>query len=79
MALVNCPECDGQVSDQAPMCLHGGYPIRGGYGYECRSERQLFGLPLVQIMGVHALGGNVQDPNMVEFFRNRFHLYGGGR
>lgn len=42
MALVNCPECDGQVSDQAAMCPRGGYPIGGGYGYEYRSERQLF-------------------------------------
>jgi len=41
MALVNCPECDGQVSDQAAMCPHCGYPIRGGYGYEYRSERRL--------------------------------------
>jgi hypothetical protein len=57
MALINCPECNGQVSDQAAMCPHCGYPIRGGYGYEYRSERQLFGLPLV-----HIVSGNRIDP-----------------
>jgi hypothetical protein len=50
MALVPCPECGREVSDQALACPHCGYPIRGGYGYEYRSERQLFGLPLVHIV-----------------------------
>ncbi len=57
MALTKCPECDGDVSDQAAACPHCGYPIRGGYGYEYRSERQLFGLPLV-----HIISGNRLDP-----------------
>lgn len=57
MALVNCPECGREVSDQAMACPHCGYPIRGGYGYEYRSERQLFGLPLV-----HIVSGNRVDP-----------------
>ncbi len=50
MALVPCPECGREISDQALACPHCGYPIRGGYGYEYRSERQLFGLPLVHIV-----------------------------
>jgi hypothetical protein len=57
MALVACPECGREVSDQAPACPHCGYPIRGGCGYEYRSERQLFGLPLV-----HIVSGNRIDP-----------------
>ncbi len=57
MALTKCPECDGEVSDQAAACPHCGYPIHGGYGYEYRSERQLFGLPLV-----HIISGNRLDP-----------------
>jgi len=57
MALVACPECGREVSDQALACPHCGYPIRGGYGYEYRSERQLFGLPLV-----HIVSGNRIDP-----------------
>jgi len=57
MALVACPECGREVSDQAMACPHCGYPIRGGYGYEYRSERQLFGLPLV-----HIVSGNRIDP-----------------
>ena len=27
MALIKCPECDGQVSDHAKVCIHCGYPI----------------------------------------------------
>lgn len=57
MALVPCPECGREVSDQAPACPQCGYPMRGGYGYEYRSERELFGLPLV-----HIVSGNRIDP-----------------
>lgn len=56
MALVNCPECEREVSEHAVACPHCGYPIRG-CGYEYRSERQLFGLPLV-----HIVSGNRVDP-----------------
>jgi zinc-ribbon domain len=28
MALLSCPECKKQISDQAPACLHCGYPIK---------------------------------------------------
>jgi hypothetical protein len=55
MALTSCPECEGDVSDQALACPHCGYPIRGGYGYEYRSERELFGLPLVHIVSGHGI------------------------
>lgn len=27
MALINCPECNSEVSDQAPQCVKCGYPI----------------------------------------------------
>ena len=27
MALIECPECGGKVSDKAPACMHCGYPI----------------------------------------------------
>ncbi len=52
MSLVECPECNGEISDQAVMCPHCGYPIKGGfYGrcYEYKSEKTIFGLPLVHI------------------------------
>ncbi|MEO2799991.1 zinc ribbon domain-containing protein, partial [Flavonifractor plautii] len=26
MALISCPECGKQISDQAPACIHCGYP-----------------------------------------------------
>lgn len=29
MALINCPECGGQVSDRAPVCPHCGFPLSG--------------------------------------------------
>lgn len=28
MALIECPECGGKVSDQAPACIHCGYPLQ---------------------------------------------------
>lgn len=28
MALIECPECGGKVSDKAPMCIHCGYPLQ---------------------------------------------------
>jgi hypothetical protein len=52
MSLIECPECNKEISDQAVMCPHCGYPIKGGfYGrfYEYQSEKTLFGLPLVHI------------------------------
>jgi hypothetical protein len=52
---MNCPECEREVSDQAMMCPHCGYPIRGVAGYEYRSERELFGLPLVHIVSGSAI------------------------
>lgn len=28
MALIKCPECNGQVSDKADVCIHCGYPLK---------------------------------------------------
>ena len=28
MALIRCPECGKEVSDQAAACIHCGYPLR---------------------------------------------------
>lgn len=28
MALINCPECGKEVSDQADVCIHCGYPLK---------------------------------------------------
>ena len=51
MALTDCPECGGQMSDKALMCPHCGYATgRGLYGYEYRSKAELFGLPLLHIV-----------------------------
>ena len=32
MALINCPECNGQVSDKAKQCIHCGYPLKNPDG-----------------------------------------------
>jgi hypothetical protein len=51
MSLIECPECNNQVSDKAVMCPKCGFPISGrGMGYEYMSETSLFGLPLVHIV-----------------------------
>jgi hypothetical protein len=60
MALVNCIECGGRVSDQALACPHCGKPLRANplYGREYRSEASLFGLPLLHIAtGIDATTG----------------------
>jgi len=54
MALVDCPECDKQISDKALMCPNCGFAATAAAGrlfaYEYRSETELFGLPLVHIV-----------------------------
>ena len=57
MALVSCPECDKEISDKALMCPNCGFAAGNRlFAYEYRSERELFGLPLVHI--VYGLGIN---------------------
>jgi len=59
MALINCPECGNKVSDKAIVCPHCGVALRGGlFGYEYRSQAELFGLPLVHIaFGLNIMTG----------------------
>jgi len=58
MALIRCPECGKSISDKAKACPSCGYPlvkdyqtgqVMGYFGYEYRSSRTLYGLPLVHI------------------------------
>jgi len=50
MSLIQCPECNNQISDKAVMCPKCGFPMAvGRRGYEYRSQASLFGLPLVHI------------------------------
>ena len=57
MVLVNCPECDRQISDKALMCPNCGFSSGSRLcTYEYRSKRELFGLPLVHV--VYGLGIN---------------------
>jgi hypothetical protein len=37
MALIDCPECGGQVSDRAPACPHCGVPIAASSGNSTQS------------------------------------------
>lgn len=50
MSLIECSECGNQVSDKALMCPHCGLAMgKGWFGYEYRSQSELFGLPLVHV------------------------------
>jgi zinc-ribbon domain len=62
MALIRCPECKREISDQATACPECGYPLPGRnaafpgwlpFGtrpMEYKSKRTIFGLPLVHIV-----------------------------
>ncbi len=51
MALILCPECGNKISDKAVMCPQCGHPSRGNfYGFEYKSAKTLFGLPLLHIV-----------------------------
>jgi ribosomal protein L37E len=64
MALVDCPECGGRVSDKAIMCPHCGLPMSGRlFSYEYRSRARFFGLPLVHVVwgyGINPLTGRLR-------------------
>ena len=57
MALINCPECSSEISDQAASCPHCGFPMREEpvpgralrIGREYRSQAEFLGLPLIHI------------------------------
>lgn len=38
MALINCPECQKQVSDKANSCIHCGFPLVGSSSKDEQSE-----------------------------------------
>jgi hypothetical protein len=64
MALIRCPECGREVSDQAASCPSCGYPLATAAGsrpaepggparplsYEYKSKKTILGLPLVHIV-----------------------------
>jgi len=51
MALLKCPDCNNDISDKAIICPHCGAAGQGFlWGYEYRSERTLFGLPLLHVV-----------------------------
>ncbi|EDN65708.1 membrane protein [Beggiatoa sp. PS] len=62
MNIVKCRDCQHDVSDSAKICPNCGapYPYNSdwnGYGYEYKSTRQIFGMPLIHI----AFGRNKYD------------------
>ena len=38
MALITCPECGGQVSDKADVCIHCGYPLKDNKSEENKNS-----------------------------------------
>ena len=61
MALILCPECKKEVSNEAGTCPHCGYPLkpqtagfRRRFGFEWKSHAEIFGWPLIHV----AIGRN---------------------
>jgi len=59
MALINCPECDERISENAIACPKCGNPLKPGligrrWGYEWKSNTEILGFPLIHI----AIGWN---------------------
>ena len=51
MVLIECPECGKRISNKAVLCPHCGVSGRGIlYCLEYRSQKKVFGLPLVHIV-----------------------------
>jgi hypothetical protein len=51
MPIIKCSDCNNDISDKAIICPHCGAAVQGSLrGYEYRSEKTLFGLPLVHIV-----------------------------
>ena len=54
MNTTTCRDCQHEVSNDAPLCLHCGAPyphkpVWDGYGFEWQTQSTLFGLPLIHI------------------------------
>ncbi len=61
MTLIQCSHCHNQISDTALLCPECGYsnkPLMMGYNY--KSTKTLFGLPLVHIAIGPSYGGQLQ-------------------
>ncbi|MFP4062064.1 MAG: zinc ribbon domain-containing protein [Halochromatium sp.] len=75
MALIDCPECGGQVSDRAPTCPHCGVPIassaeaRGGAQPEQPSQAAIASASAAAPAAANALDASPYDS--VEPFRIR--------
>jgi hypothetical protein len=61
MSLIRCPECSREVSDKAYSCPGCGHPLREPgppagwppgqvWNYEYKSQKKIFGLPLVHVV-----------------------------
>jgi hypothetical protein len=65
MALIQCPECGREMSDEAVMCPGCGRAGPRGRGYVYKSRARLFGLPLVHVI----LGRGQNYPGKVPLAR----------
>jgi uncharacterized membrane protein YvbJ len=57
MALINCPECDKQISDQSAHCLHCGYPIAAGDPTSSQESAVTTQLTAKKFKAVMVIGG----------------------
>lgn len=67
MALVKCPECGLQASDQAVSCPHCGFPLSAPTGSIARSERKRGNAPVFATLGMLALGVALLTPRFLLF------------
>lgn len=85
MTLIRCPDCGRNVSDAAQACPTCGRPMRRtggrgeigattsmgqGWSYEYRSQRHLFGLPLVHVIYGPAWAGGLRPAKAIFAFGN---------
>lgn len=85
MALINCPECGKQISDQAPACIHCGFPM-DKYHNEKKGAKVEIPLssercPICRVTRQHVIEDNIKEVCSVcghvfneEFVKNNQHL-----
>ena len=68
MAIINCPECNKEISDKSNICIYCGYPLREGHRmYDQvpkKSKRSSLGVVLVfAVILALAIGSLLEDNN----------------
>ncbi len=59
MALINCPECNKEISDQGDKCPHCGYPIKQSKNKKSNIKARYIIIPMIIIFIVSSIIGSV--------------------